>query len=72
MLQVYEDLRTGKMKPKDAVEVNNTAGKILNSLKVQLAYHAIRGEQPAIPFLEEGTTVIENQPTVPRFGRIEK
>jgi hypothetical protein len=39
---------------------------------VQLAYHAIRGEQPAIPFLEEGTTVIENQPTVPRFGRIEK
>lgn len=36
---------------KKAAELNNTAGKILKAHQVQLAYHALRGEAPEIPFL---------------------
>jgi len=31
--------------------MNNTAGKIVSIQKVQIAYHALRGEAPIIPFL---------------------
>ena len=51
LIKVFSDLRDGKMEAKDAVEINNTAGKIINSVKVQLAYHALRGETPNIEFL---------------------
>ena len=37
---------------KDAVEINNTAGKIINTAKVQIAYSALRGDTPYIPFLD--------------------
>lgn len=37
--------------PKRAVEVNNTAGKLMSTYKSQLTYHALRGEAPTIPFL---------------------
>lgn len=51
LIKVFSDLRDGKMEAKDAIEINNTAGKIINSVKVQLAYHALRGETPEIEFL---------------------
>ena len=41
----------GTIAAKDAVEVNNTAGKIIATAKAQIAYHALRGEAPNIPFL---------------------
>lgn len=51
LVEVFEGLRNGTMEPKQAVEINNTAGKIINTAKVQIAYSALRGEQPNIPFL---------------------
>lgn len=51
LLDVFNKLKSGAMDPKDAFEINNTAGKIISSAKVQLAYAALRGEQPDIPFL---------------------
>ena len=51
LIEVFNGLRDGTMDAKEAVEINNTAGKIISSAKVQLAYHALRGEAPNIPFL---------------------
>lgn len=53
LITVFNKLRDGEMEAKDAFEINNTAGKIISSAKVQLAYAALRGEKPEIPFLVE-------------------
>jgi hypothetical protein len=52
LLKVYDELRAGKLEPKDAKEINNTAGKIISSAKVQLEYAAVRNEKPEIEFLK--------------------
>lgn len=52
LIDVFKGLRNGSVNAKDAVEINNTAGKIISSAKVQIAYHALRKETPSIPFLE--------------------
>ena len=49
--KLYEEIRAGSIDLKMAGELNNTAGKILKAHQVQLAYHALRGEAPEIPFL---------------------
>ena len=59
LIDVFNGLRDGTLDTKDAVEINNTAGKIISSAKVQLAYHALRGESPSIPFLESAQAVQE-------------
>ena len=59
LIDVFNGLRDGTLETKDAVEINNTAGKIISSAKVQLAYHALRGESPSIPFLEAAQAVQE-------------
>lgn len=51
LIDVFNGLRDGSIEAKDAVEINNTAGKIISSAKVQIAYHALRNEAPNIPFL---------------------
>lgn len=51
LIAVFNGLKDGSIEAKDAIEINNTAGKIINSAKVQLAYHALRGETPNIEFL---------------------
>jgi adhesin HecA-like repeat protein len=56
LIEVFDKLRDGDMDLKQAAEINNTAGKIINTAKVQLAYAALRGEQPSIPFLNTGAT----------------
>ena len=38
LIEVFNGLRDGTMEAKDAVEINNTAGKIINTAKTQLAY----------------------------------
>jgi len=48
---VFEGLKAGTIKPAEASELNNAAGKIINSLKVELEYYAQRKESPNIPFL---------------------
>jgi len=49
--KVYESLRNNTMEVKEAVEINNTTGKIISSAKIQLAYHSLRKEKPEIPFI---------------------
>lgn len=57
LIKVFNGLRDGSIDPKQAVETNNTAGKIISTAKVQLGYHQLRGEVPIIPFLGSGTKV---------------
>lgn len=64
LIDVFNGLREGSIEIKDAVEINNTAGKIINTAKVQIAYSALRGEAPNIPFLATAVTstkAIENK-----------
>jgi adhesin HecA-like repeat protein len=56
LIEVFDKLRDGDMDLQQAAEINNTAGKIINTAKVQLAYAALRGEQPIIPFLNTVAT----------------
>lgn len=49
---VFDQLNSGAIKAKDAGELANVAGKMINSAKVQLEYYALRKETPNIPFLE--------------------
>jgi hypothetical protein len=53
---VFKDLRAGLIKHKDAAELNNSAGKIISSLKVELDYYALRKEKPNIKFLSTDKT----------------
>jgi hypothetical protein len=57
LLIVFNALCGQELESKEAVEINNTAGKIISSLKVQLAYHAMRGEKPEIEFLNSEPTM---------------
>jgi len=50
--QVFAELRSGTINAKDAAELANIAGKLINSAKVQIEYHALRKDQPSIPFLD--------------------
>ena len=64
LIAVFNKLKAGTMEAKDAFEINNTAGKIISSAKVQLAYAALRGEKPDIPFLM-GEGVVEPTAIMP-------
>lgn len=50
---VFQQLKAGEIAPKEAAELNNCAGKIINSTKVELEYFALKKETPFIPFLEQ-------------------
>jgi len=52
LAKVFAELKSGAIKPKEAAELNNTAGKMINSAKVELEYYALKGEKPSIEFLE--------------------
>jgi len=49
---VFDQLMAGDIKPKEAGELANVAGKMINSAKVQLEYYALRKETPNIDFLK--------------------
>lgn len=51
LTQAFDGLFDGTRDAKDCVELNNTAGKIISAHKTMIAYHALRGEKPEIPFL---------------------
>jgi hypothetical protein len=53
LAEVFTDLRNGTVEAKSASELANLAGKMINSTKVQLEYHALRGDQPTIAFLDQ-------------------
>lgn len=54
LLKMFCELREGTIELPIAQELNNTAGKVLNTIKVELAKAALCGEKPKIPFLEKG------------------
>ena len=49
--KVFTDLQNGDIQAKDASELANIAGKMINSAKVQVEYYALRKESPEISFL---------------------
>lgn len=51
LMETFRALRAGDMQAKEAVEINNTAGKIISAYKVRVAYAALRREEPDIPGL---------------------
>ncbi len=52
LADVFEKLKAGEMKHKDAAELANLAGKMISSAKVQVEYYALRKESPRIEWLE--------------------
>lgn len=50
LASVFQQLKSGEIKPAQAAELSNCAGKIINSLKVELEYYAARKETPHIEF----------------------
>ncbi len=49
---LFGSIKEGTADVKVAAEMNNTAGKIINSLKVELEYAALKKAAPSIPFLD--------------------
>jgi hypothetical protein len=48
---VFVGLKNGTIPHKDAAELANLAGKMINSAKVQVEYYTLRKESPEIEFL---------------------
>ena len=53
LAKIFAELKAGTITAKDAGELNNTAGKMINSVKVELEYYALRKETPTIRFMEQ-------------------
>lgn len=53
LAEIFEKLKAGEIKPGEAAELANLAGKMINSAKVQIDYYALRKEAPEITFLEK-------------------
>ena len=52
LAMTFERLKSGEIKPGEAAELANLAGKMIGSAKVQVEYYALRKEAPVIGFLE--------------------
>lgn len=52
LLCVFDSLKSGETDVKVAAEMNNTAGKIIGTVKVELEYAELKKEAPSIAFLE--------------------
>ncbi len=53
LAQVFAQLKSGAIKPGEAAELANIAGKMIGSAKVQVEYYALRKESPNIEFLKD-------------------
>lgn len=51
--QVFDQLKAGEIKPGEAAELANLAGKMIASAKVQVEYAALRKDVPLISFLKD-------------------
>ena len=52
LAQTFAQLKAGAIKPSEAAELANLAGKMITSAKVQVEYFALRKESPRIKFLK--------------------
>jgi len=50
---IFDQLKNGEIQAKDAAELANLAGKMINSAKVQVEYYSLRKETPNINFLAD-------------------
>jgi len=48
----YEKMKANEMELKLGKELANTAGKLINTIKVELEYNQVIGEKNRIPFLD--------------------
>ncbi|MGH8379288.1 hypothetical protein [Pseudomonas sp.] len=53
LADVFRQLQAGEIDAKDASELANLGGKMINSAKVQVEYFALRKEAPKIAWLEQ-------------------
>lgn len=53
LLDAFEWIKTDPRRANQVKEMTNAAGKILGTVKAQLEYAVVRGEQPEIAFLGE-------------------
>jgi hypothetical protein len=60
LIQLYENLKDKKIGLKEVKELTNTAGKIMNSAKLELEYRSFVGNKEEILFLK---TYEENKST---------
>ena len=51
LAQTFAQLKAGAIKPSEAAELANIAGKMIGSAKVQVEFYALRKEMPDIKFL---------------------
>lgn len=51
LMDVFNDLKSGAIEVKVASEMNNTAGKIINTVKAELEYATLRNTEPDIDFM---------------------
>lgn len=51
--QVFDQLKAGEIKPGEAAELANLAGKMIASAKAQVEYAALRKDVPLIAFLKD-------------------
>lgn len=49
---IFAGLKNGTLDVKVASEMNNSAGKIINTVRAELEYSALSGEKRKIDFLE--------------------
>lgn len=52
LIKVFEGLKKDTIDLKKAAEMNNTAGKVINTIRAQLEYHKLRKDKPQIDFLK--------------------
>jgi hypothetical protein len=52
LIKSFNDLKSGKIKAKDAKELTNISGKILMSAKIELDYNKYLDRKEVIDFLE--------------------
>lgn len=52
LLEVYTDLREGKIDKPTAEALANVAGKVINSLKVQIEYNSLKATIDRVELLE--------------------
>lgn len=58
LAQTFAQLKAGEIKPSEAAELANIAGKMISSAKVQVEYYALRKETPRIEWLEASNSAL--------------
>ena len=62
LAQTFAALKAGEIKPSEAAELANLAGKMIGSAKVQVEYYALRKELPRIEWLESSNAELRGRP----------